>query len=54
MSHLVDRAVYRLAGLWWKVIYSALCRPAKGATTLALRAFVPPAPARIERETVAA
>jgi hypothetical protein len=54
MSHLADRVVYRLAGLWWKVIFSGLCRPAKSRTPIVLHAFRPPTLARTDREAVAA
>jgi hypothetical protein len=54
MGYLVDLVVYRLAGLLWTVIYFGLCRPAKRPSTLALHAFAPPIPVRIDRQTVAA
>jgi hypothetical protein len=54
MSHLVDRAVYRLAGLWWNAIYSGLSLPAKRPTNPSSCAFASPEPMTIEHETVAA
>jgi hypothetical protein len=52
MTQLVDRAIYRLAPLWWTAIYRGLCRHDVGKTTRGLTSEA--STAHPQRQTFAA